>query len=126
MTRENCRALLDHGILQAYANGEIVEYRRSPFFIWSVDVEPDFASSVEKYRIQPKPRYRPYDEGDVEELRALVGTKVRSRERKSVFLVTGYEGNFISMLTINYVNFSPKEIFHDYEHLDGTPIGRKQ
>lgn len=54
-------------ILQAYAEGKVIEYRTKPSFIEGTDVPNDWAEMREivfwnntEYRIKPEPTYRPF------------------------------------------------------------------
>lgn len=55
MTRENCKALLASGVLQAWANGEAVEMHGGDFDWYPVEGDPQFNMPPGRfYRIAPK------------------------------------------------------------------------
>jgi len=54
MTREHAKALLP--FIQAYAEGRMIQHRRSPNHEWCNALIPNFASDPECYRIKPEPR----------------------------------------------------------------------
>ena len=63
MTREKVKELLP--VMQAYANGEVIQFcRKTPEPHW-VDVKPDdlieFREDAINYRIKPEPKYRPFN-----------------------------------------------------------------
>lgn len=53
MTIENCKKLLEAGILQAYAEGKVIETNRGDLG-WAQTYQPDFNHPPENYRIKPK------------------------------------------------------------------------
>lgn len=60
MTREKVKELLP--VMQAYANGEVIQFcRKTPEPHW-VDVQSDdlieFREDASQYRIKPEPKYR--------------------------------------------------------------------
>lgn len=62
MTREKVKELLP--VMQAYANGEVIQFcRKTPEPHW-VDVQSDdlleFREDASQYRIKPEPKYRPF------------------------------------------------------------------
>ena len=65
MTREKVKEMLP--ILQAYAEGKVIEYRTKLSFIEGLDVTNDWTEMKEiefrnntEYRIKPEPTYRPF------------------------------------------------------------------
>lgn len=63
MTREKVKELLP--VMQAYANGEVIQFcRKTPEPHW-VDVQSDdlieFREDASQYRIKPEPKYRPFN-----------------------------------------------------------------
>ena len=63
MTREKVKELLP--VMQAYANGEVIQFcRKTPEPHW-VDVQSndliEFREDASQYRIKPEPKYRPFN-----------------------------------------------------------------
>lgn len=66
MTREKVKELLP--VMQAYANGEVIQFcRKTPEPHW-VDVQSDdlleFREDASQYRIKPEPKYRPFNNSE--------------------------------------------------------------
>ena len=58
-------------ILQAYAEGKLIESRTKPSFIEGTDVPNDWTEMTEiefwnntEYRVKPKPKYRPFKDAE--------------------------------------------------------------
>jgi hypothetical protein len=62
MNRETAKGLLENGVLQAYANGEIVQIKIKRNNEWETWHEYNFDDEPECYRIKPKPQFK---EGDL-------------------------------------------------------------
>lgn len=69
MTREEAKVLLP--IIQAFAEGKVIECRTNPSLIEGSDVPNDWAEMKEigfwnniEYRIKPEPKYRPFKDGE--------------------------------------------------------------
>lgn len=69
MTREEAKVLLP--IIQAFAEGKVIECRTKPSLIEGSDVPNDWTEMKEigfwnniEYRIKPEPKYRPFKDGE--------------------------------------------------------------
>lgn len=63
MNREQAKKLLP--IIQAFAEGKVIEYRELGYKCWMGVIKPIFDIEKFEYRIKPEPQYRPFK--DVEE-----------------------------------------------------------
>lgn len=63
MNRSEAKELLP--IIQAFAEGKVIEFRNKSFKEWSEIENPSFDPTITNYRIKPEPKYRPFK--DVEE-----------------------------------------------------------
>lgn len=59
MHRENCKRLLEDGILQAFAEGKPIQYRL-PGCNWCDGIDNLSFHNDTEYRLRPEPTYRPY------------------------------------------------------------------
>ena len=69
MTREESKAF--YPILQAFAEGKIIETRRKPSAVKGTDIPNDWTEMKEiefwnntEYRVKPEPTYRPFKNGE--------------------------------------------------------------
>jgi hypothetical protein len=103
MKRETVKALLENGILQAYAEGKEVEYKHCKNE-WKPAEELAFSDSPENYRIKPTPQFK-------------VGDLVRDND---------YSTGIITAITTSheaYVELSGKDgLKHLYPLRELTPI----
>lgn len=96
MTKEEAKEF--YPILQAFAEGSVIECRTKPSFIEGSDVSNDWTEMKEiefwkhtEYRIKPEPKYRPFK--DTEECWQEMQKHqpfgwVRAKEDKSLSLIT--------------------------------------
>lgn len=124
-------------ILQAYAEGKVIESRTKPSLIEGSDVPNDWTEMKEiefwnniEYRIKqvskPDVNYRPFANGEecMKEMRKHepFGLVKKSNDReyniKSVFIKEG-----IIYIRGSYVGLA--RAFNDYTFVDGTPFGIK-
>lgn len=120
-------------ILQAYAEGRVIEYRTKPSFIEGSDVPNDWAEMREivfwnntEYRIKPEPKYRPFK--DAEEC----WQEMQKHEPFGWVKIEDLYRN-IANVTICSITFADNEArdvnyeqaFKNYTFTDGTPFGVK-
>ena len=58
MTREEAKELLP--IIQAFAEGKVIQFKSSITNEWRDFNEPAFNGLPDNYRIKPEPKYRPF------------------------------------------------------------------
>ena len=120
-------------ILQAYAEGRVIECITKPSFIEGSDVPNDWAEMREivfwnntEYRIKPEPKYRPFK--DAEEC----WQEMQKHEPFGWVKIEDLYRN-IANVTICSITFADNEArdvnyeqaFKNYTFTDGTPFGVK-
>ena len=132
MKREEAKQLLS--VIQAYAEGNAIEYRECSEDFWEEIIEPDFTSPAECYRIKPEKKYRPFaDTGEF--LQTFVNKyfsavpnekyimSIWLRVKKDIehhVLITSYDSNTVFIRGRSHTML---ELFTDFEFLDGTTCG---
>lgn len=133
MTREEVKEMLS--ILQAYAEGKVIECRTKPSAVEGTDVPNDWTEMKEiefwnntEYRIKPEPKYRPFK--DAEECWAEMkkhqpfGFTKFKNAKGGYYMVTFIASGAI--VGMNNTPFSYEKIFDGYTFADGTPFGIKE
>ena len=113
MTRERAKELLP--IIQAYAEGKMVEIYSPHSGEWKALDQPNF-DTYSSYRIKPEPKYIPYDETD-----NLLGEVVVKKRTTEKYLIIGQDK--LVMYGSGYI-ISYGNLLADFTHLDGTPFGK--
>ena len=131
MTREKVKEMLP--ILQAYAEGKVIECRTKPNAVEGTDIPNDWTEMKEiefckntEYRIKPEPKYRPFK--DAEECWAEMlnhqpfgWTKDRNGSR---FVIENVDSRgFVEVYDDGTCTFN--EVFENRTFADGTPFGVK-
>lgn len=133
MTKEDAKQLLP--IIQAFAEGEVIECRTKPCTIsagvpneWTKIKEIGFWNNTE-YRIKPKPKYIPY-RNLKECFRDMKNHEpfgyIRQKQKGDLELIIGtlddeYEYLKLSMSSTTKL----KTVFERYTYFDGSPFGIK-
>ena len=140
MTREEAKEF--YPILQAYAEGKVIECRTKPSAIEGTDVpndwtemkEIEFWSNIE-YRIKPEPKYRPFksQEECLQEMlkhHPFGWLKSKMNGRFScigeVYGSDEFETVYIALSTSESLSRSSDSMFEQYTFYDGTPFGIKE
>lgn len=131
MTREEAKEF--YPILQAYAEGKVIECRTKPSAIEGTDVPNDWTGIKEiefwsntEYRIKPESKYRPFK--DVEEcFREMQNHQPFGWMKSRAYL---FHLQQIDFNRKDYIKFDGlwqhlNDIFHYYTFIDGTPFGIK-
>ena len=118
-------------ILQAYAEGKVIECRTKPSFIECTDVPNDWAEMKEivfwnntEYRIKPEQKYRPF--ANVEEC-----WQELLKHKPFGWVKEKYSDRYNLIIEVNGLSIKVKEgcLFADgikyYTFADGTPFGVK-
>ena len=132
MTREEAKEF--YPILQAYAEGKVIECRTKPSAIEGTDVPNDwtemkgmeFWRNIE-YRIKPESTYRPFENAQecLEEMRRhepFGWVKYKPGFGDRCLAITEV---YISSIRIGVTWFCTKEMFQYSTFLDGSPFGVK-
>lgn len=137
MTREEAKAF--YPILQAFAEGKIIETRRKPtadnngvtkdgwfeFNDWTEMKELEYWVNVD-YRIKPEPKYRPFKDAkecwaEMQKHQPFGWVKDKDTQK---FLVCKALGKLF-FIGIEDKPYNYKDVLRDYTFADGTPFGVK-
>ena len=121
-------------IMQAFAEGKVIECRTKPSVVKRKDIPNDWAEMKEiefwkntEYRIKPEPKYRPFKDAEEcwQELlrhQPLGWVKLKDTE-SGYYMFKGIASQVV--IGFNETPFSYKRVFEDYTFADGTPFGIK-
>ncbi len=121
-------------ILQAYAEGRVIECRTKPSAVEGTDVPNDWTEIKDisfwnntEYRIKAEPTYRPFANAEecwneIQKHQPFGWMKFKDTERGFYMLTSVSIGVGVG---INDSLFSYERIFYDYTFADGTPFGVK-
>ena len=132
MTREEMKELLP--IMQAWAEGKIIQFRKKGTVEWVDLYEDDLrVSSAYHYRIKPEPKYRPFktqEECWDEMLKHQPFGWVKSikkQEKVHIGRIFDTPDGVLITLSINEgLNYSSSYLFDNYTFDDGMPFGIKK
>lgn len=122
-------------ILQAYAEGRVIECRTKPSFIEGSDVPNDWTEMKEieywnniEYRIKPKSKYRPFK--DIEECWTEMQKHqpfgwVQDKVSKAFYNIAFLNVKNIYIGTSN-ISHNYTDILFNFTFADGTPFGIKE
>ena len=125
-------------IMQAFAEGRVIECRTTPSAVEGTDVpnewtemkEIEFWSNIE-YRIKPdskaKAKYRPFANAEEcwnEMQKHQPFGWVKDNETQSFFVCKAF-GNLLFSIGIEDKPYNYNEVLRDYTFADGTPFGIK-
>lgn len=133
MDRNQAKQLLP--IIQAYAEGRVIECRTKPSFIEGSDVPNDWTEMKEiefwkhtEYRIKPEPKYRPFYDNAEECWQEMMKHQpfgwVKMKGTESKYYMLKCIGSRV-VIGLDETPFSYKKVFEDYVFADGTPFGVK-
>lgn len=121
-------------ILQAYAEGKVIECRTKPSALEGTDVPNDWAEMKEieywnntEYRIKPEVKFRPFANAEEcwqEMLKHQPFGWVKDNETQSFFVCKAF-GNLLFSIGIEDKPYNYNEVLRDYTFADGTPFGIK-
>lgn len=125
-------------ILQAYAEGKVIECRTKPSAVEGTDVPNDWAEIKEiefwkntEYRIKPdskaKAKYRPFANAkecwqEMQKHQPFGWVKLKDTE-SGYYMLKGIASQVV--IGFNETPFSYKKVFEDYTFANGTPFGVK-
>ena len=104
-------------VMEAYANGKDIQYLNDKNE-WTDCSNPVFSWNINKYRIKPEPKHRPFrtQKECWEEMHKHPDFGwVRDKSSKSYYPIEKVS---------DFVDYS--SIFEEYEFTDGTPFGIKE
>ena len=132
MTREESKAF--YPILQAYAEGKVIECRTKPSAVEGTDIPNDWTEMKEiefwnntEYRIKQEPKYRPFNDAkecwaEMQKHQPIGFMKFKDTESGYYMLTSIARGVGVG---INDSLFSYDRVFDDYTFADGLPFGVK-
>lgn len=115
MTRD--AAMKHKEVIQAFLDGEDVEYWNKYDRKWHCLSTPQFQSDTE-YRVKPKEEIIPMDFSDAER---LIGKTVKHKDSEEYGIITSITASVVQTGSYYY---SYKDLMDQYEFLDGSPIGK--
>lgn len=124
-----------HPIMQAFAEGKVIECRTKPSFIEGTDVPNDWTEMKDiefwkntEYRIKPEPKYRPFKDAEEcwEEMQKhqLFGW-VKDKKDGHRALITAVDDDTCGMSLNGNAAWSLSGIMDLFTFADGTPFGVK-
>ena len=132
MSREEIKELLP--IMQAWAEGKIIQFRKKGTVEWVDLYEDDLrVSSAYHYRIKSEPRYKIFKSQE-ECWNEMLKHKpfgwlksIRKQEKVHIGRVFEVKDYVLITLSINEgINNNPSYFFDEYTFADGTPFGIKR
>lgn len=121
-------------IMQAFAEGKVIECRTKPSFIKGTDVPNDWTEMKEieyrnntEYRIKPEVKFRPFANAEEcwnEMQKHQPFGWVKDNETQSFFVCKAF-GNLLFSIGIEDKPYNYNEVLRDYTFADGTPFGIK-
>ena len=131
MTREEAKEFAP--ILQAYAEGKVIESRTNPSVIkrsgspngWTEMKEIEYWNNAE-YRIKPEPKYRPFKDAEecwqeMQKHQPLGWVK----DKSSLYPIQKIDFWRKGFIKLNDDWYFPKEVVYRFNFLDGAPFGIK-
>lgn len=132
MNRKEVAYLLP--IIQAFAEGKVIECRTKPSFIEGTDVPNDWTETKEiefwnntEYRIKPEPTYRPFKDAEecwneMQKHQPFGWVKDRNGSK---FIIENVDSRgFVEVYDEGTCTFN--EVFENRTFPDGTPFGIKE
>ena len=129
MTREEMKELLP--IMQAWAEGKIIQFRKKGTVEWVDLYEDDLrVSSAYHYRIKPEPKYRPFktqEECWNEMLKHQPFGWIEHKETEDYYNILGIcKITEITKILMSDCSCAFPELFDEFIFIDGTPFGIKE
>lgn len=121
-------------ILQAFAEGRVIECRTKPNAVEGTDIPNDWTEMKDisfwdniEYRIKPESKYRPFKDAEEcwqEVLKHQPFGWVKLKDTESgYYMLKGIASQVV--IGFNETPFSYKKVFEDYTFANGTPFGVK-
>lgn len=133
MTKEEAKEF--YPILQAYAEGKVIEYRTKPSTVEGTDVPNDWTEMEQiefwnntEYRIKPESTYRPFANAEEcwnEMLKHQPFGGIKGKEGEHHSLITSIIADEEEVYINGISGFVLDEIMEHYTFADGLPFGVK-
>lgn len=131
MTREEVKAKLP--IIKAFAEGKTIQIWNESKSKWVDLDEASFSASPDKYRIKPKPKYRPFKNREEcwQEMQkhqpfGWIICKTIGNYYNIEFLYSNKDNKYGVGLNLYAVSIDFETMFEGYNFADGTPFGIKE
>lgn len=127
MTKEQAKLLLP--IITAFAEGKTIEVMNTSGHWDEINI-PNFDVDPKKYRIKPKPKYRPFKDAEecwAEMLKHQPFGWIKSKDDSTtnIFIpIAGVENEDITVA--NGISFTYDDFLECYVFADDTPCGAKE
>lgn len=132
MTKEEAKEF--YPILQAFAEGKVIECRTKPSAVEGTDIPNDWTEMTEiefwnntEYRIKSEPKYRPFKDAEEcwqEMLKHQPFGWVKLKYTGSgYYMIKGIASQVV--IGLNETPFNYKRVFEEYTFVDGLPFGVK-
>ena len=108
-------------VMQAFEDGKKIEGKPKGKDDWTICDYPSWNWQSCEFRIKKEPKYIPFGWSDREQLR---GKWVGLKEKNEEYLITGFELTRSAYVFFNEECVSFRELFEQYEFLDGSPCGK--
>lgn len=121
-------------ILQAFAEGKVIESRTKPSALKGEDVPNEWTEmeNIEywgntEYRIKPEPTYRPFANAEecwaeMQKHQPFGWVKLKATRK---YFISKAIGDFFAVVGLNDRPTNYDELFEEYTFTDGTPFGVK-
>ncbi len=128
MNRQQAKDLLP--IIQAFAEGKIIEFRNKSFKEWAEIENPSFDPTITNYRIKPEPKYRPFRNAEEcwqEMQKHQPFGWLKDKEDGHYTLITAINKTEVDQIALNgNTGWLFCSISKFYTFADGTPFGIKE
>lgn len=136
MTREESKAF--YPILQAFAEGKVIECRTKPSAVEGSDVPNDWTEMTEiefwnntEYRIKSESKYRPFKDAkecwqEMQKHQPIGWITSQDGEVKSLIILIDNEGLVIGDRKNGVIGFVTATDLFKIKFADGTPFGIKE
>lgn len=121
MTRDEAKAILP--LMEAYSKGKTIQIKGKDN--WFDLHEPDFRASIDRYRIKPEPKYRPFKNQEEcwnEMLKHEPFGWIMGSDRHH--LITSVDD--IHILLDGKIYYTFEEAYNTYKFVDGASFGIKE
>lgn len=124
-------------ILQAFAEGKVIESRTKPSTVKGTDIPNDWTEMKEiefwnniEYRVKPKPKYRPFKDAEecwneMQKHEYFGWIKAKDASIPSRFMIINSVRNEEVSITSG-IDFTYNELVEYYTFIDRTPFGIKE
>ena len=118
-------------IIQAFAEGKIIEFRNKSFKGWAEIENPSFDPSITNYRIKPEPKYRPFANAEecwqeMQKHQPFGWVKDKERGHKVTITRVNDDENTGFMAINGKSEWTLEGLMDYYTFADGTPFGIKE